>query len=133
VRAVARATVLLVDDEPDVLTLLRIALASYGFEVVGEAGSGAEAVELWRGFDEPPDVVILDNRMPDLTGLEVAAVMLAEAPDQLIVMCTSIPDGETRRAAAAAGIAACLPKRDLDLLPATVQTLIDERRKTTGA
>lgn len=128
-RCLAMATVLLVDDDPDVRCLLRIVLHSGGddLEVIGEAVDGLEALALWRSLDERPEVVIVDNQMPHATGVEVAGEMLAEEPDQLIVMCTSLPDGEVRRAAAAAGIAACLSKRDLDLLPATIQALLEER------
>lgn len=124
------AGVLIADDEPDVRTLIRILLETGGdghLTVVAEASDGAEALQVWRELPERPDAVVLDNRMPELSGLEVATLMLAEEPEQVIVLCTSILDGNTRRAAAAMGIGACIPKRDIDMLPATIRALLDAR------
>jgi YesN/AraC family two-component response regulator len=60
--------VLLADDQELVRAGLRLILELAGFEVVGEAGDGAEAVELTRELD--PDVVLMDIRMPRMDGIE---------------------------------------------------------------
>lgn len=121
--------VLIADDEQDVRVLLRIAIetAGYDLNVVAEAGDGHDALQIWRELPERPDAVVLDNQMPGLEGLEVAEIMLREAPEQVIVLCTAVLDGDLRRRAAAMGIGACIPKRDMDMLPATIQTLLDAR------
>jgi two-component system response regulator AlgR len=63
--------VLVVDDEPPARTRLRGLLAEIGgVEVAGEAGSGLAALEL--ASTDPPDLVLLDVRMPGMDGLEVA-------------------------------------------------------------
>ncbi len=120
-------TVLIVDDDPDVRMLIRIVLeiADGGLTIVGEATDGAEALQMWRDLNGPPDpeVIVLDNHMPGMTGLEVAAQILGERPRQIIVMCTSFFDHDTRIRAVELGITHCLPKRDIDLLPALVGIL----------
>jgi CheY-like chemotaxis protein len=68
-----------------------------------------------------PDVVILDNRMPGLSGLEVAAEILSERPGQLIVLYSAFLDDDVRAKAAAIGISRCVSKQELDRLPALIQ------------
>ena len=61
------ATIMVVDDESSVRTMLRMALSDEGFRVV-EASSGDEAIELLEQVR--PDLIVLDLLMPGLTGLE---------------------------------------------------------------
>jgi CheY-like chemotaxis protein len=80
-----RITTLLVDDAPDIRELLRVALrARGGFDVVGETGTGAEAVRLARTLR--PDVVVLDLGMPDVTDKELLADLRRESPTTRIVI-----------------------------------------------
>ena len=69
------ACILVVDDDPDILTLVRIALEGSGHEVLtapdGEAGLGAAR-------EQQPDLVLADWTMPRLTGIEMLARMRAE-------------------------------------------------------
>jgi CheY-like chemotaxis protein len=123
----APTTILVVDDEVDMRMLVRVVidLANHGLTIVGEASDGAEAVTAWRELDGPPepDVVILDNRMPNLSGLEAAEQILAERPDQLIVLYSAFLDDEVRAAAEAVGIARCVSKEDLSTLPTIIRDL----------
>jgi CheY-like chemotaxis protein len=93
--------------------------------VVGEATDGEEALEVWRQLDPPPvpDVVVLDNRMPKLTGLEVAEEMLGQLPEQIVVLYSAFLDDTVRAEAKRIGIAACLSKGDIRELPATIKRL----------
>ncbi|HEY8721135.1 response regulator, partial [Pengzhenrongella sp.] len=65
-------TVLVVDDDEDIRFLVRTVLTRAGLEVVAEAIDGVEALAALERLDPPPDpaVVVLDNRMPGLSGLE---------------------------------------------------------------
>ena len=120
-------TMLIVDDELDMRMLVRlvIEMANNGLTIVGEAADGAEALRVWRDLDGPPvpDVVILDNRMPELSGLEVAQQILAERPGQLIVLYSAFLDDSVRAKAADIGITLCVSKHDLERLPGIIREL----------
>lgn len=77
--------VLLVDDVADLRFLLRVVLETDGgFEVVGEAGDGARALELAERIR--PDVVVLDLSMPTMDGLEALPALRALIPSAVIVV-----------------------------------------------
>lgn len=108
---------LIVDDEEDMRFLVRavIEAANHGLSVAGEACDGAEAIERWR--EQRPEVVVLDHRMPDMTGLEVAERILAEHPGQRIILFSAYLDRDTTAAAARLGVHECLAKTDYGRLP----------------
>lgn len=120
----ARSTVLIVDDEVDMRSLVRTILqtAGRGVEVVGEAGDGLEAMAVFATLDPPdvPDVVILDNRMPGMNGLEVAAAMLEQEPRQHIVLFSAFVTEAMEQEAEALGVRACVSKQDWARLPELV-------------
>lgn len=77
--------VLLVDDAAAVRRLVRTALRFRGgFEVVGEAGTGGEAVDLAR--DLRPDVVVLDLGLPDIAGRDVLTRVRDSSPASAVVI-----------------------------------------------
>ncbi|HZM69231.1 MAG TPA: response regulator [Candidatus Cryosericum sp.] len=65
-------TVMVVDDDPDILELSRLVLEGGGFRVV-EAPSGAEALRMLD--DERPDLILLDINMPGMDGWQVLRVL----------------------------------------------------------
>jgi CheY-like chemotaxis protein len=120
-------TTLIVDDDLDMRLLVRlvIEMANEGLTVVGEAADGLEALEVFMSLDPPkmPDVVILDNRMPNMTGLEAAAEILERFPDQIVILYSAFLDKDVKREAARIGITECLTKDEIDLLPARLHAL----------
>jgi two-component system chemotaxis response regulator CheY len=108
---------LIVDDEEDMRFLVRavIEAANHGLEVVGEAANGAQTFE--RFHADRPDVIVLDQRMPGMTGLEIAEKILAEHPDQRIILFSAYLDEDTTSAARRVGIDLCLAKSDYTRLP----------------
>ncbi len=84
--------VLIADDQKDIRLLLQKALISIGADLVGEAANGVEAIKLYQ--EKKPDFMLLDYMMPELTGEAVLKSIMAEFPDALIVMLTSIDDTE---------------------------------------
>ena len=94
--------VLVVDDHQLFREGMRALLASLeGAEVIGEAASGTEAIELAASLS--PDVVLMDVQMPDMSGLEATRRILATEPGIGIVIVTMFEDDETVFAAMRAG------------------------------
>jgi DNA-binding response OmpR family regulator len=67
-----QATILIVDDEPDIRAILETFLQAHGFRTL-TAADGIEAVEL--GVNRRPDLVLLDVMMPDMSGFQVARML----------------------------------------------------------
>jgi DNA-binding NarL/FixJ family response regulator len=113
----------IVDDEPDVRMLIRVLLqaANHGLLVSGEAGSGEQALA------DPATcgsaVVILDQMMPGISGLETAIRLREQCPDARLILCTAHLTPELRSAAAEIGIDACLSKDELQQLPDVTRRL----------
>jgi DNA-binding NarL/FixJ family response regulator len=114
---------LIVDDEIDVRLLVQLLIdrENHGLHVVGEASSGEQALQLRRDLDV--DVVVLDHRMPGLTGLETASQMLAEAPDLPIILYSAFTDDRMLAEARQIGVRDCVPKDDGPRLIATLREL----------
>jgi YesN/AraC family two-component response regulator len=114
---------LIVDDEEDIRLLLRMTIeaANEGLFVAGEAADGAEAIE--RADQVEPTIVVLDQRMPGMTGLETAAELMARRPGQRIVLCSAYLDPELQRAATTMGISACVGKGDIPRIAETLKQL----------
>ncbi|MCU1451748.1 MAG: two-component response regulator [Acidimicrobiales bacterium] len=109
--------VLIVDDEEDMRALLRstIEIANEGLRVAGEAVDGEDAVIQWR--EKRPQIIVLDQRMPGATGLEVAERILAEHPEQTIILFSAYLDPDILDRAAELGIRACMSKREISRVP----------------
>lgn len=100
---------LIVDDHFFVRTGLRTSLTEEpDFQVVGDVASAAEA--LHKVAELKPDVVILDGRLPDLSGIEVAARLIPLYPDLRIVIHSIAQTEQEISAAARAGVHAYVPK-----------------------
>jgi chemotaxis response regulator CheB len=84
--------VLIVDDDEEIRHVLRLMCETEGFEVVGEAANGVEAVPLALKFQ--PDVVILDYLMPHLDGEGTATMLRAIAPEARIVAFSAVLDSK---------------------------------------
>jgi response regulator NasT len=109
--------VLLVDDEALIRMGMRVMLQDLGYEVVGEAADGQEAIEKVAALD--PDVVIMDIKMPGLDGLEATRRIMAAHPVPIIVL-TAYHQRALVEEAARAGVLAYLmkPVRESEIAPA---------------
>lgn len=117
--------VLLVDDQEDIRFLMRRALERLdgGTFQIAEAGTGEEAL---RRIDEvDPTVVVLDEMMPGLSGIETATRILEGRPFQAIVMCSARMDDELRVRAASIGVRGFLNKGQIRELPTMLGGFVD--------
>jgi two-component system response regulator DevR len=102
-------TLLLVDDHEVVRTGLRVLLGTVAhFEVVGEAGSVAEAVAEVRRC--APDLVLMDVRLPDGSGVDACRLIRAQRPHTRVLMLTSYDDEDVVVASIVAGASGYLLK-----------------------
>jgi DNA-binding NarL/FixJ family response regulator len=79
--------VVVVDDHPSFRRCASALLTGAGFEVVGEAGTGEQAVALVAAL--APELVLLDIQLPDVDGFAVAERLLARDPGLAIVLVSS--------------------------------------------
>jgi DNA-binding NarL/FixJ family response regulator len=100
--------ILLADDHAIVRQGLSLLLAGAGFEVVGEASNGHEAVRLAHELE--PDVVVLDVIMPVLNGLDAAREIQHASPRTRAILLTSRQDEQMVLEALQAGIRGCVQK-----------------------
>jgi DNA-binding NarL/FixJ family response regulator len=112
-------TLLIVDDH-EVVRQGLVALIDRRpeFQVVAEAGTSAESIEMAKRYQ--PDLVVMDVRLPDGSGIEACREIRAELPATRVVMLTSYPDEEAVIAAIVAGASGYLLKqiRGRDLVAA---------------
>jgi DNA-binding NarL/FixJ family response regulator len=145
----ARPLRLLVVDDHEVVRqgLVSLLERREHFQVVAEAGTAAEAVEMARKFE--PDLVVMDVRLPDGSGIEACREIRSEFPNTKVVILTSYPDEEAVLSAIIAGASGYLLKqiRGRDLVtslesvgrgdslldPAVTEKVLDRvRRIATG-
>ncbi|MCA1728662.1 MAG: response regulator transcription factor [Actinobacteria bacterium] len=100
----APVRLLIADDHALVRSGLRLMLKREpGFEIIGEAGNGREAVELCRSLE--PNLVLMDMRMPEMDGLEATRAIKREHPEISILMVTMHDNNDYMLEAAKAGAA----------------------------
>jgi len=122
---VKQSTVLIVDDEPDVLTVTSKLLESKSYRTLS-AGNGQEAIDKVREF--APDLVLLDYMMPGMNGFDVLKEIKKLRPDTAVIIITGRGDESTAADSIKLGAADYLPKPfDRDLLLNTVKRAIIER------
>ena len=107
----AQPLTLLVVDDHEVVRQGLVALLGRRpeFHVVAEAGTVAEAIDAARRFQ--PNLVIMDVRLPDGSGIEACREIRAELPDTRVVMLTSYPDEDAVLSAIVAGASGYLLKQ----------------------
>ena len=104
-------TVLIVDDHAAVRSLARELLKADGYDVIGEASdarAGLDAVEALR-----PDVVLLDVRLPDMNGFDLADRLTADGCEAAVVVTSSSDDPLYAERATSCGARGFVAKHDV--------------------
>jgi DNA-binding NarL/FixJ family response regulator len=108
-RAVTR--ILIVDDQLRFRATARRWLARGGFEIVGEAADGADALEAAARLR--PDVVLLDVQLPDANGFEIAARLALRDDSPTVVLTSSRDAADFGDLIARSGVRGFIPKAEL--------------------
>jgi DNA-binding NarL/FixJ family response regulator len=117
-------SVIVVDDQaPFRLAAKAVLRRAKGFELVGEAENGREAISLAEAVH--PDLVLMDINMPEMGGIEATRLIMAELPDTVVVLCSTYGVGDLPPEAATSGARAYVHKEQLDAT--TIQRVWDER------
>ncbi len=101
--------VLMVDDEPDVTSLLSYAMRKEPY-IIATASSGMEALEIFRTTPGGIDILITDIKMPGIDGLELTRILRNEAPDTQVIVITAHGDIDSAVEAMKLGAADFLQK-----------------------
>lgn len=96
-----KKTVLIVDDVYFMRNLLKKELKEAGYEVVGEAKNGKEGIKYY--FELKPDLVTMDIKMPDISGIEVTKQILSKDPNAKILAISGNSDEEIKKEILRAG------------------------------
>ncbi len=80
--------VLIVDDSLYMRTLIKDALEEGGYEIVGQAANGEEAIDL--AFELQPDIITLDNILPDMIGTDILKVYKDEGLPSKVFMISAV-------------------------------------------
>ena len=120
--------VLIVDDAAFMRMMLRDILMKNGFEVVGEADNGKNAVQMYSELK--PDIVTMDINMPLFDGLKSARTLVQERLAATVVIVSAYADPELVRQAAEIGVGAYLikPIEERDLHAAIEVGLAHQKR-----
>lgn len=81
-------TVLVCDDAIFMRTMIADILAAAGYEVIGEAETGVQAVQKYRELK--PDLVTMDIVMPDMGGIDAVREICKDDPDAKVLMCSAM-------------------------------------------
>jgi DNA-binding NarL/FixJ family response regulator len=117
-------SVIVVDDQaPFRLAARAVLRRTEGFELVGEAENGIEALTLANSVH--PDLVLMDINMPEMGGIEATRLIMAELPDTVVILCSTYGVNDLPPEAATSGARAYVHKEQLGAK--TIRRLWDER------
>lgn len=118
------AKVLIVDDAAFMRMMLKDILTKNGYEVIGEAGDGEQAVQMYKELS--PDLVTMDITMPEKDGITALKEIKAYDPNAKVIMCSAMGQQAMVLDAIQAGA------RDFVVKPFQADRVIEAVKKTVG-
>lgn len=123
-------SVIIVDDQaPFRLAAKAVLRRSKGFELVGEASGGVEAIALAN--EVHPDVILMDINMPDMGGIEATRKILEDRPKTFVILCSTYDVSDLPPDAMTSGARAYVHKEQLSAT--TLRRLWDQRDEVAFA
>jgi len=120
-------TVLVVDDEPTVLSVTEKVLSHLGYRVL-TCSASEEAINLVRSFRDEIPVALLDMFMPQMTGTELLPHLKAARPGIKVILCSGYVWDETMQDLERSGVDAFLEKPvQMDILGRTIRKVLDKK------
>ena len=116
--------ILLVDDAAFMRMMLKDILTKNGYEVIGEAANGVEAIAKYKELR--PDLCVLDITMPEMDGIQAAKGIRAEDSNALIIMCSAMGQQAMVIESIQAGA------RDFIVKPFQIDRVIEAVKKVIG-
>ena len=80
--------ILIVDDSLYMRTMIKDTLSEAGFEIVGQASNGESAIDM--AIELEPDLITLDNILPDMLGLDILNVLKEEEVESKVIMISAV-------------------------------------------
>ncbi len=122
-----RESVLLIDDEEDVLEMMHSMIEKLGYQVISR-NSSIEALDTFRNHPSQFDLVITDQTMPEMTGLELVEQLMRIRPDIPVILCTGYTEMIAEDSAGSLGIGAFVmkPVRISDI-SVKIRKLLDQK------
>ena len=117
--------VLIVEDDESLRDLYRIALKLKGHDVIGTAGDGNEAVDMFKNYQIKPDIILMDHRMPGKSGLEATKEILSMNGKSKVIFASA--DKSVREEAISLGASSFKPK------PFTLEKLCSNIKKAMNS
>jgi DNA-binding NarL/FixJ family response regulator len=118
---VAISTVI-VDDQDDIRLLLRLVLSGDDqIDLTGEASNGEDALD--RCAELEPEVLVLDQMMPGMSGLDVVRELRRRGSTSRVLLCTAYLSDALREEALGVGVEQCISKLDVTGIPSAIRHL----------
>jgi two-component system chemotaxis response regulator CheY len=117
--------IFIVEDDNSLRLLYEKALALNGHVIIGSARDGQEAVQMYNAFEEKPDIIIMDHRMPIKNGIEATKEILNNSSNVKPKIIFASADNSVRDVALGIGVKSFKSK------PFTLQKLFDNIKKVS--
>ena len=110
--------ILIVEDDFSLQRLYELMLTNYGFEVIGKANNGEEALAMYKEFPYKPEIILMDHRMPIKNGIETTQEIVELNHNSIIIFASA--DKSVKDKALSVGASRFLSK------PFSYEDLIEE-------
>jgi len=114
-------SILIVEDDIYLQKLYEMMLKTQGFEIIGKAGNGSEAINIFKSLPNKPDIVLMDHRMPIKNGIDTTLELTRLNSNTKIIFISA--DNSVKKRALSIGVKCFIEK------PFSIDQLNNEIKK----